>query len=1250
MAKSSSISSEDINDLKEILEIEKLSKILEQLYSATGLANFIVDLNGNILHGVGWKSICTEFHRKHKISLDRCLKSDTILANQLKTKEKYSIYICQNGMVDVATPITIDGVHVANLFIGQFFFETPDKDFFIKQADELGFDKEKYIKALEECHVYNKETILRFLDFFSGLINMIGESALKTIKQKKQVTEIANKDERAAELIIVKEQAETANAVIKEAAKYNRSLIETSLDPLVTIGLDGIITDVNSATEKATGLPREKIIGSDFSEYFTEPGKARAGYKHAFDVGKVVDFELYLKHINGSSIPVLYNASVYKDIEGQIIGVFAAARDISAIKKYEDELINFRNNLESIVQQKTAELLIANKELAFRNDEKDKRAAELVLANRELIFQTGEKADRAAELVIADEELVFQTGEKADRAAELLIANKELIFQNEEKEKRAEELLIANKELVFQNAEKDKRAAELIIANKELIFQNEEKVRRAVRTEKLKEQNIELEMQKKQLDEASQLKSSFLSNMSHELRTPLNAIVGFSELALKTSLSPRQRNYLSKIKISSHTLLGLISDILDLSKIEAGKLELEMATFNLEEVLQNAVNQVSVKSQEKGLKLMVSIDEEVPLILNGDSLRLGQILLNLVSNAVKFTDKGEIAIRVELLEENGDSASIQFSIKDTGIGMTDEQVIKLFQPFTQADTSTTRKYGGTGLGLAISQNLVGLMSGDIWVKSEEGVGSTFFFTVKVNIADKERFKHYKNTFENWGKKVLLVDDIEESREIIGSMLAEMSLDVVMSSSGEEAIAILEKTKEENCFDLVIMDWKMPGIDGIEASRQIKNMFSIGKAPAIILVTAYTSEGVQEKAKQIGVLEDVLYKPVTSSLLYNAIIHACNKEGIEIISASSEKENDYVYLPQLRDVRILLVEDNEINQEMAREILQEAGLKVTIANNGREAVDKVKTNAYDIVLMDIQMPIMDGYDATREIRKDPVFAELPIIAMTANASLSDQKKCFQAGMNDHVAKPIDMTKLFQTIAHWMKMEQGTIQGKTPFGKPPTPYSSTNEALSEYNDIIPDLAGIDVQAGLNRLGDNKKLYCELLVKFHKNHKQAIKEIRYALDQDDLKTAERLVHTIKGAAGNLGAQDVYIDSGALEAELKTNRPANVELLLKKLEQALEQTFASIALVEKNNQNIQSLCPDGADTTLLIPILNKLEKLLHDNDMDSAECVEEIVRQTKNTVFSEKTTKMKNYVEQFDFEGALSILDEILNSVVKV
>lgn len=845
-------------------------------------------------------------------------------------------------------------------------------------------------------------------------------------------------------------------------------------------------------------------------------------------------------------------------------------------------------------------------------------------------IEAEEKEKRAAELVIANKELAFQNEEKDKRAAELIIANKELAYQNEEKEKRAAELIIANKELAFQNAEKDKRAAELIIANKELAYQKREKGRRAIQTDELKEQNIELEFQKNQFDEASKLKSAFLSNMSHELRTPLNAIVGFSELALKTSLTEQQRNYLTKIKISSHTLLGLINDILDLAKIESGRIELEMIAFSLEEVLENVVSLLSIKSREKGLKLTVYIEENVPVSLNGDSMRLEQILLNLVSNAVKFTDKGEIIIRVSLLENDGVEALIRFAVTDTGIGLTEEQIYELFQPFTQADASTTRKYGGTGLGLSISQELVHLKGGEIWVESQVGVGSTFFFTIRIKIANNGRFSHFKNSFEKWGKKVLIIDDDVDSRNFIGNMLTEMSLSVTMSPSGNEAIAILEKSKEETCYDLVILDWKMPGPVGIETSKRIKGLFSSGKAPAIILLTAYRGEGVKEKAEETGLIEAVLYKPVTPSLLFNAIMHICGNESLEKSITDSKQKNEAEYLPQLKGIKVLLVEDNEINREVAQEILQEAGMIVTIAENGREAVNKVKSDLYEVVLMDIQMPVMDGYDATGEIRKDPAFAELPIIAMTANALLADQEKCLQAGMNDHVAKPIDTAQLFRKIAYWVKADQKTI---------------ANKAAATGDQKMPDLPGIDVQDGLSRLGGNRELYCRLLIKFHKNHKLTLKAIRNALADGDLKKAEILAHTIKGAAGNIGSRDVYLDADALEAEFKANDLNNVELLLMQLEQELELAFTSISTLEDNAEETQSLPTGAADKSLLKPILDRMGKLLNENNMDAVTCAKELAMQTKNSVLSVKTAEMKDCVDQYDFDGALCIFNRILN-----
>ncbi len=1109
---------------------------------------------------------------------------------------------------------------------------------------ELAFQSEEKEKRAEELIIANKELAFQSEE----KDKRAAELAFQNDEKEKRAAELAiankelafqneEKDKRAAELVIANKELAFQN---EEKEKRAAELVIANKE----------LAFQNEEKEKRAA---ELVVANKELAFQNEEKEKRAA--ELAIANKELAFQNEEKDKRAAELVIANKELAFQNEEKDK----RAAELVIANKE-----LAFQNEEKD---KRAAELVVADKELAYQSEEKNKRAAELVVADKELAYQSEEKDKPAAELVVADKELAYQSEEKDKRAAELVVADKELAYQSEEKEKRAAELVVADKELAYQSEEKEKRAAELIIANKELAFQNKEKGKWAMQTHELKEQNIELELQKKQLDEASQLKSAFLSNMSHELRTPLNAIVGYSELALKTDLSTQQRNYLSKIKISSHTLLGLISDILDLSKIEAGKFELEIATFNLAELLQNAVSQVSVKMYGKGLKLTVSIDKDVPINLSGDSQRLGQIILNLASNAVKFTEKGEIVIRAELLENDGISAMIQFSVKDTGIGLTEEQIMRLFQPFTQADVSTTRKYGGTGLGLSISQDLVKMMNGDIWVESELGAGSIFFFTIKINVADnaadiaadivadKERFRQYKNSLGSRGIKVLVVDDKEDSREIIESMLADMYFNVTMSASGEEAIAILEKTKENHSYDLIIMDWKMPGMDGIEASKRIKSLYALGKAPSIILLTAYRDEGVQEKAEQIGLLEAVLYKPITPSLLFNAIIHVCGKESLKQISTDAEGKNDTAYLPQLYGIRVLLVEDNEINWEVAKEILQEAGLTVTIVNNGRQAIDEVKTNTYDIVLMDIQMPIMDGYDATREIRKDPIFAELPIIAMTANALLSDQEKCLLAGMNDYVAKPIDTTQLFQKIAYWTKKTQG-IPGETaPDVTAPdvtAPDSSTDETFAMNIETMPNLVGIDVQTGLGRLGGNQRLYFKLLVKFHENHKHTIKEIRYALDNGDFKAAELLAHTIKGAAGNIGAQDVYLNAGALEAEFRVNTLNDVKLFLEQLEQALEQTLASISLsiMMKNMEAMQNTRPVGADIVLLKPILDKLGKLLHDNDMDAVECVEEIVRQTKNTSFSKKAAEMKDYVDQYDFEGALSIFNETLNGIGEV
>jgi len=641
--------------------------------------------------------------------------------------------------------------------------------------------------------------------------------------------------------------------------------------------------------------------------------------------------------------------------------------------------------------------------------------------------------------------------------------------------------------------------------------------------------------------DATKAKSDFLANMSHEIRTPMNAIMGMAHLALKTDLTPKQSDYLKKVDISAKSLLGIINDILDFSKIEAGKLDMESVDFQLEDTLDNISMLVGIKTQEKGLELLFKTDPSVPTALVGDPLRLGQVLINLSNNAVKFTDTGEIVVSTELIKKDDTQVTLKFSVRDTGIGMTAEQAAKLFQPFAQADSSTTRKYGGTGLGLTISKRLAEMMGGEIWVESQSGQGSIFSFTANFGLGKDKAKKRFKPSQDLRGMKVLVVDDNATSRGIFQEMLESFSFEVSVAASGLEGITELESAEQDKPFELVVMDWKMPGMDGIEASRRIKNHTGLSKIPAIVLVTAYGREEVMQQADGVG-LDGFLLKPVNASMLFDAIMQAFGDEVPEISRVAQRKEQEAEALKHIQGAQVLLVEDNEINQQVAREILEGAGLNVTLANNGQEAVNAVKENEYDAVLMDIQMPVMDGYTATRKIREwecgrgksevgmgNSEFKNIPIIAMTAHAMAGDEAKSIEAGMNGHVTKPIDPDQLFATLQKWIKPSDKRAQAKQPEISAEDPEMiQTGHHEEPFPDSLP---GFDLGSGLKRLRGNKRLYRKLLLDFGAKYTGVVAEIGEALEAKDLNHAHSLVHNLKGLAGNLAATDLL--SAAIEME---------------------------------------------------------------------------------------------------------------------
>ncbi len=696
---------------------------------------------------------------------------------------------------------------------------------------------------------------------------------------------------------------------------------------------------------------------------------------------------------------------------------------------------------------------------------------------------------------------------------------------------------------------------------------------------------------------------------------------------------PRQRDYVVKIKHSGHHLLGIINDILDFSKIEAGKLAVENIDFDLDKVLENVGNLISEKASAKGLELIFDIEPPVSNYFRGDPLRLGQILINFCNNAVKFTEKGEVVVKAEVLEDSRENQLILFSVSDTGIGLTGEQIGRLFQAFQQADVSTTRKYGGTGLGLAISKRLAELMGGTIEVTSELGEGSTFRFSARLGKAEMAPRRRILQS-DLRGRRVLIIDDNAQARSVLSGMLTNLSFIADEAPSGQEGIEMVRQAVEAGApYDIAFIDWQMPGLDGIETGKRILALPNLGSAPHLVMVTAYGREEVLKQAEESG-FENVLIKPVTSSILFDTAIGAL---GADLETTETEVAGPSFDIDCVRGARVLLVEDNEINQEVAIGQLEDAEVFVDLAENGAEAVRMVGENDYDIVLMDMQMPVMDGIEATRILRSNPRSEVLPIIAMTANALVSDRELCLQAGMNDHIAKPIDPDQLFGVLLRWIKRPDGDGPGLHEWTEA-RPAAPAAPGSSPDGPLIID--GIDVKSALKRTGGNRKRYESLLRRFAQHQAATIEDIRKALSMGDAATAERDAHSLKGAAGTLGA--TALSEAAAKAETAIKMGQGIDTALTFLSARLGAALGAIhaALPQETATNGGGVSRDPA--TVVEP-LTRLKRLLESDDGEAADFMIDARSQLAGVLTSAEIETLSELVGDFNFESALKCLSSI-------